>query len=68
MIVGAKDAGLDLAKHAINFYYELPNARLVIFEDTGHALHAERPIEFLQEVRDFLNNGSYVEDIANNSR
>lgn len=33
----------------------LPRARLVVYPGTGHAVHWERPEEFVAELRDFVN-------------
>ena len=33
----------------------LPNARLKIYEDTGHAMHWERPEWFAKDLQDFMN-------------
>ena len=32
----------------------MPNARLVVFEDSGHALYAEETERFVRELNDFL--------------
>lgn len=36
----------------------LPNATLKIYRDTGHALHWERPAEFVRDLRAFIGSGS----------
>ena len=33
----------------------LPNARLKVYEDTGHAMHWERPEWFAKDLQDFMN-------------
>jgi pimeloyl-ACP methyl ester carboxylesterase len=33
----------------------LPNARLKIYEDTGHAMHWERPERFAKDLQEFMN-------------
>ncbi len=33
----------------------LPNARLKVYEDTGHAMHWERPERFAKDLQEFMN-------------
>lgn len=33
----------------------LPNARLKVYEDTGHAMHWERPERFARDLQEFMN-------------
>ena len=33
----------------------LPNARLKVYEDTGHAMHWERPARFAKDLQEFMN-------------
>ncbi len=33
----------------------LPNARLKVYEDTGHGMHWERPERFAQDLQEFMN-------------
>ena len=33
----------------------LPNARLKVYEDTGHAMHWERPDRFAKDLQEFMN-------------
>ena len=33
----------------------LPNARLKVYEDTGHAMHWERPAWFVKDLQEFMN-------------
>ena len=54
LLVGRQDTGLDLARHAIEFFQELPAAELVVFEQTGHSIHDERPAEMADALLDFL--------------
>ena len=33
----------------------IPRGRLVIYPETGHAVHWERPETFVEDLRDFMN-------------
>lgn len=54
LLVGKEDTGLGLAENAIEFSEEMPNKELVIYENTGHSIHAERPADLARRMREFL--------------
>lgn len=55
MLVGKDDTGLDLGKNAIEFFEELPNGELEVYENTGHSIHDEKPEILARRILEFLN-------------
>lgn len=54
LMAGTEDHGLEIGPRTIEFYKELPNAELEVFEGAGHSIHFERRDALLARMLRFL--------------
>jgi pimeloyl-ACP methyl ester carboxylesterase len=54
LLWGDKDAVFPRATQD-GLQARIPGARLIVFPETGHAVHWERPEQFTEDLRDFIN-------------
>ena len=54
LVWGADDLAFDVERYARRFERDIPNARLVVFDETGHYPQEERPRRFAETVLEFL--------------
>lgn len=61
LVWGANDIAYPVERFARQFERDIPNARLVLIEDTGHYPHEERPAAVADALREFLLAPAHVE-------
>jgi pimeloyl-ACP methyl ester carboxylesterase len=55
LVVTGDDDRVVPTAESVRLASELPNARLSVITDAGHVPHEERPADFMDAMRDFLN-------------
>jgi len=55
LFLGGADSQYLLSIHNPAIYQYFPAAEITMIEGAGHWLHAEKPVEFLKEVKSFIN-------------
>lgn len=55
LFLGGSESAYIRSKHNAAIYQHFPAAEITMIEGSGHWLHAEKPKEFLTEVKNFIN-------------
>ena len=55
LFLGGSESAYIKSNHNAAIYQHFPAAEITMIEGSGHWLHAEKPKEFLQEVKTFIN-------------
>ncbi len=55
LFLGGSDSHYIKSIHNASIYHHFPAAEITMIEGSGHWLHAEKPKEFLHEVKTFVN-------------
>lgn len=54
LIIGGERDRIIPVSHARSAHEAMPGSRLVIFDDSGHFLHAEEPQRFVESITEFM--------------